>query len=68
LVDTDRLALPSDTAPQPGEAGSDLLPLNEETDSWPQAKARAGIERHPWLSPMNRRRLDNFRRHKRGAW
>ena len=33
-----------------------------------QAKARASLERRPWLSPMNRRRLDNFRRHKRGAW
>jgi len=68
LVDTDRLALSSDTAPQPGEAAPDILPLNEETDSWRQAKARASIERRPWLSPMNRRRLDNFRRHRRGAW
>ena len=29
---------------------------------------RAEVERRPWLSPMNQRRLDNFRRNKRGAW
>jgi hypothetical protein len=68
LVDTDRLALPSDTAPQSSEAPTDIFPLNEETDSWRQAKSRASIERRPWLSPMNRRRLDNFHRNKRGAW
>ena len=68
LVDTDRLALPSDTAPQPKDAAPDIFPFNEETDSWRQAKARASLERRPWLSPMNRRRVDNFRRHRRGAW
>src|SRR4029077_12711338 len=54
LVDTDRLALPSDTAPQPGEAATDFLPLDEETDTWRRAEARASRERRPWLSPMNR--------------
>jgi microcin C transport system permease protein len=68
LVDTDRLAPPPETALKPGEAVSRILPLNDEADSWEQAEARASIERRPWLSPMNRRRLDNFRRHKRGAW
>ena len=29
---------------------------------------RAFLDRRPWLSPMNRRRLDNFRRNRRGAW
>jgi hypothetical protein len=42
LVDTDRLAHPSDTAPQSGEAAPDILPLNEETDSGGRRKrARA---------------------------
>ena len=68
LVDTDRLAPTSDTAPLPEEAVSRVLPLNEKTDSWERAEARASLERRPWLSPMNRRRLDNFRRHRRGAW
>ncbi len=46
---------------KPGHDGA--KPLGPE-----QAKERAGIERRPWLSPMNRRRLDNFRRNRRGAW
>src|ERR1700733_4886218 len=33
-----------------------------------QAKGRASLERRPRLSPVKRRRLDNFRRHRRGAW
>ena len=67
MVDTDRLA-PSDTAPQPGGASNRVIPLDEEADVWERAKERASIERRPWFSPMNQRRLDNFRRNKRGAW
>src|SRR5215470_19365619 len=33
-----------------------------------EAKERASIDRRPFLSPMNQRRLDNFRRNRRGAW
>jgi microcin C transport system permease protein len=34
------------------------------------AQQAAAIEapRNPWLSPINRRRLDNFRRNRRGYW
>jgi microcin C transport system permease protein len=62
LVDTDRLAPTSDPLANRG------LPVDEEADTWEHAQERAEIERRPWLSPMNRRRLDNFRRNKRGAW
>ena len=41
---------------------------DDQGDAWEGAKERADVERRPWLSPMNRRRLDNFRRNKRGAW
>ena len=67
MVDTDRFAPPSDL-PQAGEAADRVIPFDEEADAWERAKARADVERRPWLSPMNRRRLDNFRRNKRGAW
>ena len=66
MVDTDRFAPDTDTRPQGGEAT--LIPLDEKTDTWEQAKDRARLERRPWLSPINHRRLDNFRRNRRGAW
>ena len=68
MVDTDRLAPDADTRPQAGEEAHPRIPLNEWTDTWEQAKARASLERRPWLSPMNQRRFDNFRRNRRGAW
>jgi len=66
LVDTDRLVQDADTRPQAGETA--LVPLDEKTDAWEQAKDRARFERRPFLSPMNQRRFDNFRRNRRGAW
>jgi len=68
LVDTDRLVQDADARPQAGEEAHPLVPLNERTDTWEQAKERASIERRPFLSPMNQRRFDNFRRNRRGAW
>jgi microcin C transport system permease protein len=68
LVDTDRLAPTSDALPRAVEAANRVVPVDEEADTWENARERADIERRPWLSPMNRRRLDNFRRNKRGAW
>jgi microcin C transport system permease protein len=68
LVDTDRLAPTSDPLPQAGEAANRVVPIGEAADAWEHAQERAEIERRPWLSPMNRRRLDNFRRNKRGLW
>ena len=68
MVDTDRFAPDTDTRPQAGEAASPVVPLDNEGETWREAKARASIERRPWLSPINRRRFDNFRRNKRGAW
>ena len=41
---------------------------NAEPSGPEQARERAEVERRPWLSPMNQRRLDNFRRNRRGAW
>ncbi len=68
MVDTDRLAERTDTQPQADVAANRAIPRDEQTDTWEQAKERASLERRPWLSPMNQRRLDNFRRNKRGAW
>jgi len=68
LVDTDRLAPPSDPLPQPGEAADRPMPFDQERGARERAKERVDTERRPWLSPMNQRRLDNFRRNKRGAW
>jgi microcin C transport system permease protein len=68
LVDTDRLAPHPDTQPQPGETANRLIPLDERVDTWRLANDSVSLERRPWLSPLNRRRLDNFRRNKRGAW
>ena len=56
LVDTDRLAPPSDPLAQAGEAADRIIPLDEEADAWERAKAREDVERRPWLSPMNQRR------------
>ena len=68
FVDTDRLAERTDTQPQADVAANRAIPRDEQTDTWEQAKEHASLERRPWLSPMNQRRLDNFRRNKRGAW
>ena len=68
MVDTDRLAPHPDTLPQEGQAANRVIPVDEQPDAWREAKDRASLERRPWLSPMNQRRLDNFRRNKRGAW
>ncbi len=54
--------------PQAGEGAQPLLPLAGEGGPEGRMRASANVERRPWLSPMNRRRLDNFRRNKRGAW
>ena len=68
MVDTNRFAPDTDARPQAGEAESPAVPPAEEVNAWERARERADIERRPWLSPINRRRLDNFRRNKRGAW
>jgi microcin C transport system permease protein len=54
--------------------GQSLLPFTDEGGAPKRPEGptqnRSGIARRPWLtlSPMNRRRLDNFRRNRRGAW
>jgi len=54
--------------PQAGEGDDSLLPLAGEGGPQGRMREHADVERRPWLSPMNRRRLDNFRRNKRGTW
>lgn len=67
MVDTDRIApavdrlLQTEAAARPPPGVDEVIPLEE-------AKEHADIARRPWLSAINRRRLDNFRRNKRGAW
>jgi microcin C transport system permease protein len=66
LANPDRVAPTIDPRPEAEDAR--LLPDAEAPIPLGEAKERANLERGPWLSPMNRRRLDNFRRNKRGAW